>query len=133
MRRRWARGGIAIQLLGALLFVLLLVGGVGLLESRRALAARAEAQKALQAALQSAVTSPTPATTFEWYLAQNLRGQPFQASLERRATGEPDPLTGAPLPHPLLTGQLRLPYQFTWLGRGTTLTMRLSASVWQEE
>ncbi|HLO04383.1 MAG TPA: hypothetical protein VK191_14820 [Symbiobacteriaceae bacterium] len=127
------RGGIAIQLLGATLFFLLLVGGLGLLESRRALAARTEAQRALQAALQSAAASPTPAETFQWYLTQNLRGQPFQANLHRLAPGEADPLTGATLSRPLLTAQLSLPYQITWLGRGTEVTLRLSAAVWQEE
>lgn len=127
------RGGIAVQLLGAALFLLLLVGGLGLAESRRALATRAQAQRALRAALQSASASPTPTETFDWYLEQNLPGESFQASLRRRAPGEADPLTGAPLSRPLLTGELALPYQFSWLGRGTALTMRLSASVWQEE
>lgn len=134
MRRfRRSRGGIAAQLLGACLFFALLVGGLGLVESRRALATRAEAQRALLAALHSSAASSTPAETFQWYLAQNLRGEPFQAHLERRAPGEADPLTGERLNRPLLTGELRLPYQITWLGRGTELTMHLSASVWQEE
>lgn len=128
-----SRGGAAVQLLGAVLFLLLLVGGLGLTEMRRALAVRTEAKRALLAALQSASASPTPAETFDWYLAQNLRDQPYDARLERMAPGEADPLTGAPLGRPLLTGELSLPYQIDWLGRGGGLTLRVSASVWQEE
>jgi hypothetical protein len=128
-----ARGGVAVQILGAALFFLLLVGALGLVEARRALATRAEAQWALQAALQSAAASSTPTETFQWYLAQNLREQPFQATLQHRAAGEGDPLTGAPLHRSLLTGQLAIPYQIRWLGGGTPLTMHLSASVWQED
>lgn len=132
-RGRRQRGGIAVQLLGAALFLLLLVGGLGLTEMRRALAVRTEAKRALLAALQSAATSPTPQQTFDWYLAQNLRDQPFQAQLDRLAPGAADPLTGAELQRPLLTGEISLPYQISWLGRGGGLTMRLAASVWQEE
>lgn len=131
--RRPTRGGAAIQLLGATLFLLLLVGALGLTESRRALAIRTEAQAALRAALRSAAASPAPAESFDWYLTQNLGDQPFTARLSRLGPGEPDPLTGAPLERPLLTGELWAPYQVNWLGRGTAFQMHLAEHLWQEE
>jgi hypothetical protein len=126
-------GGVAVQILGLSLFLLLLTAGIGLLESARAMTTKSLARRSLQAALAGAVQSPDPDATFQQLLALNLVDQPFEAQLERRDRGEADPQTGAPLPHPLLIGDLRLPYRIIWLGRRLpALTLHVQAMIWQE-
>jgi hypothetical protein len=126
-------GGIAVQILGLSLFLLLLTAGLGLLESARAMATKSLARRSLQAALASAVQSANPNETFHQILALNLIDRSFEAKLERRDRGESDPQTGAPLPHPLLVGDLRLPYRITWLGRRLpAVMMHVQAMIWQE-
>jgi hypothetical protein len=113
-------GGVAVQILGTALLVLLLTGGLGLAEAARASAARTAALRSLAAAVQSAAGAATEAearAVFSQVLAANLGRDPYQADLHPLAAGAPDPATGRPVPRAALSGRLRFTYRLQYLGR----------------
>lgn len=103
MTGRRVRGGIAVQVLGAVLLPLVLVLGLGLAEGARALSVRTAARRALVAAVQSAAAvGPEERTrVFEQVLAANAAGG-YHASLR--------------VVHSQVVGELRFEYRLTYLG-----------------
>lgn len=120
--RRGQAGGAAIQVLGAALLVLLLVGGLGLAESVRAATVKAQATRALAAATDSAARLDprdrrAAEALFYRVLAANLGGAPYLASVTLLPDGGRDPVTGQALDRPLVSGRLELQYRPEYIGR----------------
>ncbi len=120
---RSERGGIAIHMLGVSLLLLLLVGGMGLAETARAMAVKAAATRSLAAALQSAARHPDPADRkaverlFRQTLKANLGGLPHTAELRIVPAGGRDPVTDRRLDRPVLVAHLTLEHRLAYLGR----------------
>lgn len=116
---RSERGGAAAQLLGGCLLLLILTGGLGLAEVSRAVLVRTRAALALEAALEgaSAVPAAHREATFRRILARNLEGSPHRGELRLLRPGEQDPVSGEPLRHPALLGDVRMEHRLAYLAR----------------
>lgn len=99
------QGGIAIQVLGVALLLLLIVGGLGLADAARAKALRTSAMRSLTAAVQSAARAPVAdrQATFDRVLRANMAGAPYRAELHL------DPLSA--------TGRLWIEFKLEYIGR----------------
>ncbi|HWI63698.1 MAG TPA: hypothetical protein VNT75_17830 [Symbiobacteriaceae bacterium] len=105
MRRREA-GGVGVLVLGVVLMLLLLVGGLGLVEMSRAKVVRSHATVALTAAVQSASRAPVgeQQALFMSVLRENLQGETDYRAELRTGPGE-------------VTGRLELAYRLAYIGR----------------
>lgn len=117
MRRQ--DGAIALHILGGVLMALLLVGGLGLAETARALTLKTQATRALAAAVQSAAQADEAdrEQVFRQVLAANLDAAAgsYRATLHLLAPGSVDPVTGARLERPAVSGQLDLTFRLNYL------------------